>query len=91
MPANVCRIFGSSYEILINSNKRISFREYCSKSRVPISLQRIYATDLIRPDKPAEIAEVLNPDNTAANTVEVDKRQAEIKDWRKGSKKSSNS
>ena len=37
--------------------------------------------------EPAEIAEVLNPDNTAANTFEVDKRQAEIKDWRKRSKK----
>ena len=49
-PANVCRISGLSYEILIKSNKRISCREYCSKSRVPISLQRIYATDLIRPD-----------------------------------------
>ena len=30
--------------------------------------------------EPAEIAKVLNPDNTVANTVEVDKRQAEIKD-----------
>ena len=37
--------------------------------------------------EPAEIAEVLNPDNTAPNSVEVDKRQAQIKDWRKRSEK----
>ena len=33
--------------------------------------------------EPAEIAEVLNADNTSANDAEVDKRQTEIKDWRK--------
>ena len=37
--------------------------------------------------EPAEIAEVLNADNTSANSEEVDKRQVEIKDWRKRSKK----
>ena len=35
--------------------------------------------------EPVEIAEVQNPDNTSANSAEVDKRQAEIKDWRKKS------
>ena len=37
--------------------------------------------------EPVEIAEVLNPDNTSANSAEVDKRQAEINDWRKRSKR----
>lgn len=36
--------------------------------------------------EPAEIAEVLNVDNTPPNIVEVDKRQAEINDLRKRSK-----
>ena len=47
------------------------------------SLEIVNGTEL----EPAEIAEVLNADNTSANSVEVDKRQAEIKDWRKRSKK----
>ena len=46
-------------------------------------LEIVYGTEL----EPAEIAEVLNDDRTSANTVEVDKRHAEIKDWRKRSKK----
>ena len=37
--------------------------------------------------EPVEIAEVLNADNTSANNEEVNKRQVEIKDWRKRSKK----
>ena len=47
------------------------------------SLEIVNGTEL----EPVEIAEVLNPDGVAANTVAVDKRQAEIKDWRKRSKK----
>ena len=47
------------------------------------SLEIVNGTEL----EPVEIAEVLNPDGVAANTVVVDKRQAEIKDWRKRSKK----
>ena len=38
--------------------------------------------------EPAEIAEVLNVDHTPANSAEVDKRQVEMKDWRKRSEKS---
>ena len=53
MPAIVCRISGLSYEILIKSNRRISSREYCSKSRVLISLQPTHATDLICSDTDA--------------------------------------
>ena len=49
--AHARRIFDLLYEILMKSNTRISCRECCSKSRVVISLQRIHATDLIRPDK----------------------------------------
>ena len=48
--AHARQIFDPLYEILITSNTRISCRECRSKSRVLISLQRIYATDLIRPD-----------------------------------------
>ena len=47
------------------------------------SLEIVNGTEL----EPVEIAEVLNPDNTSANSIEVDKRHAEIKDWRKRSKK----
>ena len=47
------------------------------------SLEIVNGTEL----EPVEIAEVLNPNGVAANTVAVDKRQAEIKDWRKRSKK----
>ena len=47
------------------------------------SLEIVNGTEL----EPVEIAEVLNPNNTSANSSEVDKRQAEIKDWRNRSKK----
>ena len=57
--AHARRIFDPLYEILIKSNTRISSRECCSKSRVLISLQRIYATDLIRPDTAALILQIL--------------------------------
>ena len=33
--------------------------------------------------EPVEIAEVLDADNTSANSAEVEKRHTEIKDWRK--------
>ena len=47
------------------------------------SLEIVNGTEL----EPVEIAEVLNADNTSANSAEVEKRHAEIKDWRKRSKK----
>ena len=37
--------------------------------------------------EPAEIVEVLNADNTSANSAEVDKRKTEMKDWQKRSKR----
>ena len=47
------------------------------------SLEIVNGTEL----EPVEIAEVLNADNTSANSAKVEKRHAEIKDWRKRSKK----
>ena len=55
--AHARRIFDPLYEILIKCNTRIKCRGCCSKSRVLISLQRIYATDLIRPDSGDEAAD----------------------------------
>ena len=92
MPANVFRIFGLSYEILIEYNKRISCREYCSKSRVLISLQRIYATDLIRPDNgvetcPDEVLAIEDGVNGVMNQVAMNTNAADLRDFAKRSRK----